>query len=211
MSIFPKQTAVNAKDQFMNAYPYIKTFDNINGFTASHVSTGSFTPGWPQGTLSTGTTSGSRACIYGTNGISIYTTVPAFYTRFKMRINTATSNIQLNSFFVLGVISTPTNPLSASAQMTFRIFNGDILVASGDGATGQEVDTGYNFTQFTTWDLEFVQLGNRAEYFVNGLSVQVFTTLLPTGVILNPTLYASNSAAADKSLIAYPMMITQGP
>jgi len=193
-------------------YPWVHSFVNLDGWTPSHIGTGGFIAGYPVGTFYTGATSASRALAYsssiflsGGGGLETY---------FKTRVSPRDALAHQNSFMLVGFIDTPTSPLATAVQVSFRFFNGDIFVCCANGATGTLIDTGVNYSQFGSYDLSFFYRTGAVDFVVDNLTGNPITTTITTDVPNNqaaiPTMYLSNSAAQDKQMWLYPMIIMQG-
>ncbi len=206
------QAAMDKIDNYTieRVYPWIKVFDNIDGWTAGHTGTGYFTPAWPTATLGTGITSASVGLIRSTNAIGIYKSIPSYHQRFKLRIY---SGVLINASCViwLGMLATPATPSNTQNHFGFRISSGAIYASCGDGTTGQAVDTGITLTQNVARQLEARFYGTEIRYYVDGVLKATITQNLPDAVGLYATLYVTNSTTLDKSLLVYPLVFILGP
>lgn len=197
-------------DQFlMDVYPFIKVFDDTNGFTVQTSGTASFTTGWPIAVAATGATSGSRVTINATAGIFVYNNVQQYYTRYRIDLHTVTT-VESSCTIWAGLFTNPGSPAATESHMAFKIVNGDIYASCGNGTNGNLVDTGLNFSQFNRRRLEIKQVGTDIEYYIDSNLVHTFTTYAPTAVQLNAAVQIGNSTAANKSINVYPLMIVQG-
>jgi len=208
--IFSSPDLLNPKDRFLNdVYPYYKGFENIDGFATNHAGTGSHTTGFPRAILATGATNGSRASLSSSTTQLLSATSPQYYTRFRVRISTTTADLS-NSFMLVGFHVSPTVPTLAERQVCFRISNGNILAALGNLTSAQEVDTDQNLIAGTLTDLFFKQIGSVVQYYVDGVLRVTLSSFFPDGVSLPFVFYVSNSAAADKNMLLFPMIVTRG-
>jgi len=197
-------------DQFLMAvYPFIKVFDDTNGFTVQTSGTASFTTGWPIAVAATGATSGSRVTINATAGIFVYNNVQQYYTRYRIDLHTVTT-VESSCTIWAGLFTNPGSPAATESHMAFKIVNGDIYASCGNGTNGNLVDTGLNFSQFNRRRLEIKQVGTDIEYYIDSNLVHTFTTYAPTAVQLKAAVQIGNSTAANKSINVYPLMIVQG-
>jgi hypothetical protein len=207
--------AVNIKDSFMVLNPfYYKSWQDIMGFTASHTGTGSFTLGFHLGLLTTGATSGSRGCIYETNGIPVYTSTPVYSPRWSLSINQSLAPTSKVAWF--GLLETPTAPAATQKHIAFKIAGVDVYASCGNGTNGNLEDTGVDIGQYTTLDLYFKMVYDavtpKIEYYINGVLKKTFTTYLPTSwETAKATVYVSNSAAEESAFKIWPLRMYLGP
>lgn len=202
---------LNIKDAFMYLNPtYMKGWENIDGFTASHTNSGAFTTGFGKGLLSTGATINSRACIYETSGIDVYTTSELYYTRFSLRINQFTASV-IPKVAWFGLLESPTAPTATQRHIAFKIDGIDIYASCGDGTNGNLEDTGVNIGQYVTKDLYFKQIGTNIYFYVDGVHKVTLPTYAPTGWgTAKATLYLLNSTAETSTFKIFPLKMLSG-
>jgi hypothetical protein len=111
---------------------------------------------------------------------------------------------------MFGMHSAPTAPILAGAHIAFRITNGLIYAGCGDGTNGQEVSTGITLASGILTDLYWKQIGGNIDFYVDGALKVTFNTLVPDGIAIPFMFYLSNSAAADKQFLLFPVMIGRG-
>jgi len=178
---------INIKDNFLgDVYPYIKAFNNLDGWSTGHAGAGAFTAGWPIASMTTGATSGT-ACIYG-GGVYVYNNSANYYTRYKIRLHTIQASMDANCAIWIGMMTNPTSPTATEKHMAFRITNGNINASCGDGTNGNLEDTGVDFVQYSSVHFHIRQSGTTIYYYVNGALTNTFTTYSPTAVQLYPTI-----------------------
>lgn len=201
---------VGIKDIFLaRVYPFIKVFDNLDGWTTGHTGSGAFTTGWPVAAANTGATNNSKVIVYG-GGIYVYTTSSTYYTRFRIRVHSTTATINENFNCRLGLLTNPTAPTDDEKHIAFRISAGNIYAGCGDGSDATVEDTGVDFSQYSNVHLYFKQSGSTVYFYVNDVLTNTIATNVPTGALIYPTIYMYNSAAVAKALNIYPMMLVQG-
>ena len=201
---------LNIKDAFMYLNPiYIKGWENLDGFTASHTNSGAFTQSFGFGLLTTGAANGSRACVYETSGIYVYNTSPMYYTRFCLRVNQSTAPISKVAWF--GLLDSPTAPTATQKHIAFKIVGSTIYASCGDGANGNLESTGMDITQYATRDLYFRQIGTNIYFYIDGVLKVTFTTYSPTSwLTARATLYVLNSAAEISTFKVWPLKMLSG-
>jgi len=202
---------VDIKDNWLDrVYPFVKVFDNLDGWTTGHVGSGAFTPGWPIAVANTGATNNSKVVVYS-GGIYVYTSLSPYYTRFKIRVHSTTATINENFTCRLGLLTNPAAPTDVEKHIAFGISAGNIYARCGDGTDATVEDTGVDFAQYSSVHLHFRQNGSTVYFYVNSVLTNTISTHVPTGALIYPAIYMTNSAAVAKALNVYPMMIVQGP
>ncbi len=200
----------NTRLGFFNSYyPAIfKDWSSLNGFTASHVGTGTFTAGFLQGTATTGVTNGSRCCLYSNANLAMIQYAPLF-ANFRTRLNPSTAMTTCTLW--LGLLANATTPVNGMEGACFKIVDGTIYAYCSNGVSANVVSTGQTIAQYSIVDLMIKERTGAIDYYVNGTLTNTFTTYLPNnGTTLVLTFNMVNTSAVTRSMAVFPFWFMPG-
>ena len=194
------------------AVPIIpKVWTDINGFTAAHTGTGSFTTGLLLGNLQTGTTNGSEGCIYDTAGFWQAYAGYGYSWGTKVSIRQGTTQIIGIGFFATPAnidLLPPTNTTHQNHVGFIVDASGNLWASSGNASNETQTDTGIDISG--QYDLILSIYGNNVGLYFYVDHVLKATHLLassyyPNAVVCYYTMYLKTLTEANRAMFCYPL------
>ena len=205
--------ALNIKDSIFQATPRIyKAWWDTTGFIQNKDAEATIALNSAQlgmMYLGTGATSGRKASVYA--AVALYHANNDNYrTRFATKISTWAAS-QASQTIYVGCYLTPTAPTATQNHIGFVIEGSALYATNADGTTETKSAKILNTIQWGIYNLYYVYKGtNFIKFYVNGSLAATHTTNIPNNQYLKPLYYVINSAAVDKQIYCWPLVIYQG-
>jgi hypothetical protein len=188
-----------------SSYIFLEQWKNLDGWTESHVGSGSLALALVQLTLSTGTTIDSRASIYSGPSFAHAHHSESVVDFITVQSTTSLANSTIKLYVVYTSESLP--PSNTCRHAGFEIVNGQIYASNADGTNRNVTDTGVNIsTAWYTAKLRMIGTGSGIEFYVNWVLKATHTTYLSTQWNYKVYLGITNQSATNVGLRIRPIV-----